>query len=373
MIKKRSQWWKNPEEDGNVEGKEDSIHEDITEDRRGPRNITSMDHASMDTSYRGEQESKVPSSPSSPSFDADRNDDVPSHQDAPDVGLDDPAYNATLRNNASSHFVRTILVLLKAADQLALERSTIENMKLEIIEAGQKQENARLAHQAAHVRHAGAVSKRLSTEKILTDMMKYARFTLTRAKEYREKLRIFRLLDKVTLSGHTAVSWAASLGNIEALDCLLSHGGTVGYTTKLLHLSATFIQQSYRLYRFITEARRANKEEEDKARKKKEMAKKAASAWKPEGAESDSDTASDLDAVAVQNDDDMDSAVTDMAVGNNGEFVAATSSYVIEQMAKLKRARGHILHKIRYFRQKMRFPVPEAAYVGQLANYPSHL
>ena len=260
--------------------------------------------------------------------------------------------------------MRTILVLLKAADQLALERSTIENMKLEIIEAGQKQENARLAHQAAHVRHAGAVSKRLSTEKILTDMMKYARFTLTRAKEYREKLRIFRLLDKVTLSGHTAVSWAASLGNIEALDCLLSHGGTVGYTTKLLHLSATFIQQSYRLYRFITEARRANKEEEDKARKKKEMAKKAASAWKPEGAESDSDTASDLDAVAVQNDDDMDSAVTDMAVGNNGEFVAATSSYVIEQMAKLKRARGHILHKIRYFRQKMRFPVPEAAYRG---------
>ena len=62
-------------------------------------------------------------------------------------------------------------------------------------------------------------------------MMKYARHTLRRAKDYREKLRVFRLLDKVTLSGHTAVSWAASLGNMEALEMLLSHGATVGYTT----------------------------------------------------------------------------------------------------------------------------------------------
>jgi ankyrin repeat protein len=288
-------------------------------------------------------------------------------QNAPDVGLDDAAFNATLKNNASSHFVRSILVLLKAADQLAIERKNIENMKVETVQAGQVKEDARVKHQTAQVRFSGAVSKRLTTEKILTDMMKYARFTLGRAKDFREKLRVFRLLDKVTLSGHTALSWAASLGNMDALEMLLSHGATTGYTTQLLHLSATFIQQSYRLYRFITEARRSQKDNDEKAKLKKKKLKEAAGAWKPKGgdaAESEDDSDDDGGGGGDGEVASVGTGVTDMAVANTGEFAAMNNSLVIEQMFKLKRARGHVLHKIRYFRQKMRFPVPEAAYKG---------
>ena len=116
-------------------------------------------------------------------------------------------------------------------------------------------------------------------------------------------------------------------------------------------------------------ARRAQKDDEEKARKKKELAKKATNAWKPDGADGDEsgdeeqedDKANDT---GKGDGKSVDSGVTNMAVANTGEFAAMTNSLVIEKMFKLKRARGHVLHKIRYFRQKMRFPVPEAAYRG---------
>eukprot|EP00605_Chrysophyceae_sp_TOSAG23-4_P001653 GSChrysophyteH1.ASY1.ANO1.1814.1 assembled CDS len=235
----------------------------------------------------------------------------------PDIGLEDAAYNATLRDNASAHFVRCMLVLLKAADQLAINRASIKDMKVRTQQASQDKEDKRLIHQECSVKHSSAVAKRLTTEKILTDMMKYARFTMRKAKLYREKLRVYRLLNRVTLSGHTALSWAASLGNFQAVDELLSHGAMVGYNANLLHLSAQFIQHSYRLYRFITQARReqdAKDKAEDEAR--------------------------------------------------NGDFEANNSALVIEKMFKLKEERASVLRKIRYFRTKMRFPVPEAAYRG---------
>ena len=297
----------------------------------------------------------------------------------PEIGLDDKAYQATLTDNASAHFVRTMLVLLKAADQLALNRLEITDMKRRTVHAGQKKEEARMVHQECSIRYSGSVSKRLTTEKILTDMMKYARFTMGRAKGFREKLRVFRLLNKVTLSGHTAISWAASLGNYEALDELLSKGGTPGYNSHMLHLSATFIQQSYRLYRFITEAKREGEKDLAEAQKKAMKKKEAAQAWRPGGGGGDDDDFDDDDSTAISGSVRSGSkggqskalasvagedAKTDIAVAGNGEFAQLNNSMVIEKMYKLKETRKSVLHKIRYFRNKMRFPIPEAAYRG---------
>ena len=91
---------------------------------------------------------------------------------------------ATLKDNASAHFVRAILVMLKSADQLAINRAEIKDVKVLTIQASATKEDKRLVHQDCTMKHSGAVSKRLTTEKILTDMMKYARFTMRKAKLY---------------------------------------------------------------------------------------------------------------------------------------------------------------------------------------------
>jgi hypothetical protein len=58
------------------------------------------------------------------------------------------------------------------------------------------------------------------------------------------------------------------------------------------------------------------------------------------------------------------SAGTNIAIAGNGDFQANNSALVVEQMFALKEERSYVLRKIRYFRTKMRFPVPEAAYRG---------
>lgn len=223
----------------------------------------------------------------------------------------------------------------------------------------------------------------LTIEIFDTDMIRYARFTLKRAKRFREKLRVARLLSKVTTSGHTAISYAASLGNFAAVELLLSHGASPGYNSQLLHLSASFIQLSYRLYRFVTEARREGLDAaQDKFKAlKKESKKKMLEAAKSGGAkigeahvdgeeEEDEEEKkegggeSSVSSDTVQSQPrKLESIRTDVNV--TGEFKAMTSSQAIEKMFAMKEHRTYILGKIRFFRSKMRFPVPEAVYNGR--------
>jgi len=277
------------------------------------------------------------------------------------------AYNAAMSDTTSVHFVRCILVLLKAANQLAEDQVAILRMKEEVVAVGQQFEEARVKAQAAHVAFLGAQSKRLMTEKNLIDMIRYARFTLKRAKRYREKLRVARLLNKVTAGGHTVISYAASLGNTEAVDMLLTHGASVGYNAQLLHLTASYLQLSYRLYRFVTEAKREGLESaKDKFKKIREESKKnladAKRTDRPGGADNDEEEEAESQQSSIEA-KPVGSVKTDVNV--TGEFQAATSAQLIEKMFAMKEHRNYILNKIRFFRSKMRFPVPEAAYRGQ--------
>lgn len=42
--------------------------------------------------------------------------------------------------------------------------------------------------------------------------------------KYKNKARIARLMNQVTLTGHTAVSWAAAVGSYDIVEVLLSRG-----------------------------------------------------------------------------------------------------------------------------------------------------
>lgn len=300
----------------------------------------------------------------------------------PVVAAVDPiesAYNSFMADSASGHFVRCILVLLKAANQLAEDQESIKAMKDSVVAMGQHYDEKRQAHQAAHVAFMGSQSKRLMTEKNLIDMIRYSRFTLKRARGYREKLRVSRLLNKICAGGHTAISYAAALGNYDAVELLLTHGATAGYNSQLLHLSASYLQLSYRLYRFVTEAKR---EGIDSAKDKFKELKKQSKRKLQEAAKSGGAQMGDVGAgLEDENNEDADASIgtgdttkssqprlagsikSDVTV--MGEFQAATSAQLIEKMFAMKEHRAYILSKIKFFRSKMRFPVPEAAYNGK--------
>jgi ankyrin repeat protein len=159
---------------------------------------------------------------------------------------------------------------------------------------------------------------RQQTEYKMIKKMRETKRLLQRAKACREKLRVVRLLSQVSDSGHTAASWAASLGAYEFLDELLKRGSTVGFTVKILHLTATYIQQSYRLYRKRTNVHRQRQAEEENP---------------------------DLILVNREKGESMEDS--------------------IGAMFTLKESRDRVLTSIIYFRQRIRFPVPEAAYMGK--------
>lgn len=122
-------------------------------------------------------------------------------------------------------------------------------------------------------------------------------------------------MNQVTASGHTAMSWAAARGFFEAMDEMLLHGASVGFTSDLIHLNATYLQQSYRLYRLLTSAQ-----------KKMLLA-------------------------------EVDASV---------EVTSGQSSVqIIEQVFALKEARARVLAKIVFRRRKIRMPIPEAAFAGK--------
>jgi hypothetical protein len=143
---------------------------------------------------------------------------------------------------------------------------------------------------------------------------------LFRARGCREKLRIIKLLNTISDSGHTVFSWAAACGSMEICDLLMRAGAPAGYTISMIHACATYLQHSYRLYRLRTEVKAFN------------GGGKVNMAW--------------------MLDEDI-------------EKLRIRREKAIENMMKLNQRRQDILTILTATRRKMRFPIPEAAYMGR--------
>jgi hypothetical protein len=117
------------------------------------------------------------------------------------------------------------------------------------------------------------------------------------------------------MNGHTAISWAAAVGAYEVVEEMLSHGATVGFPIPLLNLTATFLQQSYKIYKLS-----------------------AASKYVPPKIDDDDDAPPPPKVDMIQ---------------------------LVRDITALKETRGKILNKIVFMRSRTRFPVPEAVYAGK--------
>jgi hypothetical protein len=65
---------------------------------------------------------------------------------------------------------------------------------------------------------------------------------LSNPQAQREKLRVIKLLNMVTDSGHTPLSWAAAYGNYAAMDLMLRAGASPGFTIPMVQASAVYLQ-----------------------------------------------------------------------------------------------------------------------------------
>ena len=179
-------------------------------------------------------------------------------------------------------------------------------------------DGAHRAHEAARSHLEFAKLTLHQTEFKMVEKMRETKKLLNKSVVFREKLRVIRLLNQVSESGHTAASWAASLGAYNILDLLMQHGAPIGFNVRLTQLSASYLQMSYRLYVLRTKVRRQKQMEEEN----------------PE-----------LIVLAKE----------------KGE----SSEDGIAKIFNLQDERARLLGTLRFYRQRIRFPVPEAAYTGK--------
>lgn len=165
---------------------------------------------------------------------------------------------------------------------------------------------------------------RATIEKTYLQYLKKSKFFHDKVKVFREKTRIARLMNIVAVNGHTMISWAASYGNFDMIEVMLSRGATVGFNAELLHLTATYLQYTYKIYR----------------------------------------TSQEMKGRKVESDPLISTMNLDVDTGG-GVLKKAENMRFIKELTRLKDYRAKLLTSIKYQRSRMRFPVPEAAYAGK--------
>jgi hypothetical protein len=157
--------------------------------------------------------------------------------------------------NNSPFFVKAMIQLVESAEAYAAAQPLFTAAKQEIMTAQAESNETKLLLKNAKMELEKEIFERSETENDLIRDIKQGKHLRKQIITYKNKVRISRLLNHVTPLGHTAVSWAASYGNYAVVEELLSHGSTVGYNEDLVNLSVSFIQLSYRIYRFIHSAK----------------------------------------------------------------------------------------------------------------------
>lgn len=285
---------------------------------------------------------------------------------------------------AAGKFVTTIVTLLFGIDCVAHESIALAHANKEYTEVVNRQHDLKdnLVRAQAKVSNK-EIHKGLCEKKLFAEIQQCKLF-LKKTKIYREKLRIARLLNQVTPTGHTAISWAAAHGNYEALEEIMTHGGSIGYTEDLIHLSARFIQMSYRLYRFLsakptTNASKGIPDVPDYP----EVPLDDPDA--PEENEDDATSVGTLtteqiveqqNARMLQKEQNKANATKNFSLKDAGSLTAMvdamrsgevvmSNTELVEKIFILKEERQRVLNTIQHRRAKLRFPIPEAAYHGK--------
>jgi hypothetical protein len=213
-------------------------------------------------------------------------------------------------------FIEVMFFMFKAIVRYSEDRQHLVECKQATAQRSRECEDARDKSTALRADYENEFNTRAEMEGHLIEYMKKERFYKARVKSYMEKVRVARLLNEVSMNGHTAISWAAAVGAYELVEEMLSHGATVGFPVPLLNLTATFLQKSYRIYKLNCAFR-----------------------YKPQ-----------------PEDDDADPTKPPPKVD---------SIQFVRDMTQLKEERDKVLNKLVFQRSRTRFPIPEAVYAGK--------
>ena len=180
------------------------------------------------------------------------NDEIESAENIQDDDFDE--------DNQSPLFVNAMLKLVETAEDYAAVQPMVRKARADTVVAQQAKKECLELLFGAKQELEKEKENRLKAENELIRNVKETKRATERILLYKSKVRIARLLNHVTQSGHTAISWAASYGEYDMVEELLSRGSTVGYTVEMVHLSVSVIQHSYRIYRFIHAAKASLRE-----------------------------------------------------------------------------------------------------------------
>ena len=134
-------------------------------------------------------------------------------------------------NGEINQVVYAMYMLLEAATALAVERVASLPVKQRVAETSMANDANQRSRINAEKRLDFLITERKKTESKLGDKLSEMRSYLTRAQAMREKLRVIKLLNVVTDSGHTALSWAAAYGQYDTVDLMLRTGASPGNPT----------------------------------------------------------------------------------------------------------------------------------------------
>ena len=145
---------------------------------------------------------------------------------------------------AMSKWCRAIL----AYRQAALEHAEFEKQE---IEERRKMEAGLPALEKAqyHVRIARFGVTLLQRE--LDESAKHVKFLEKKIAGAEERIRIAKIFQAVSQTGHTLVSWAAMVDQPEILELFFDHGAAPGFTDEVYALSATVIQLLWRHHHWM--------------------------------------------------------------------------------------------------------------------------
>jgi hypothetical protein len=214
-------------------------------------------------------------------------------------------------------FIETMLSMFKAIVRFSEDKENLVQCKMETSTRSRACEDARDKSTALRAHYEEEFKIRADMEGLMLEYMKKERFYKSRVASFMEKVRVARLLNEVSMNGHTAISWAAANGAYELVEEMLSHGATVGFPIPLLNLTATFLQYSYKIYRMNCAFR--HKPSED--------------------------------------DEDADPSRPPPPKVDSIQFV--------RDVTAMKELRDKVLSKLTFLRSKTRFPIPEAVYAGK--------
>lgn len=228
-------------------------------------------------------------------------------------------------------YVASIDRLVRAITRFALNYKDVLIYKQGTLHAIRHLEDLKVQAAELLTQYEERYAYRATVERDYIQAMKTAKFYHDKVSAFKEKVRVARLMNNVSVNGHTPISWAAAYGAYDIVEEMLSRGGMVGYNAQLYHMTATYLQMSYQIYQV---SYRARNRQADEAKIRRDKAQGL--------------LPKDLPLVA----------------GSSGNSKAQQME-LMKELTMLRDKRQKLLDHIKYLRSKMRFPVPEAVYCGK--------